>query len=175
MPRPLLIILGGLPAVGKSTVASMLNETGRFSYVRIDSIEQALRTSGEMGPRGVEAAGYIVGYAVASDLLNGGNNVLVECVNPIEITRAAWRKVAETSGAALLEVELYCGDPHTHRQRAESRIVDIPGLRLPDWQAIKAREYEAWNTADLHIDTSTTSPPDAASLILAAAQKSAQP
>ena len=72
--RPTLVILGGLPAVGKSTVASVLNKAGRFAYVRIDSIEQA----------------------------------------------------------------------------------------------IQAREYEAWESADLRIDTSTVSPCDAAALIRAA-------
>ncbi|MGP5054683.1 AAA family ATPase [Brachybacterium paraconglomeratum] len=164
MPRSTLVILGGLPAVGKSTVAATLNEAGRFAYVRIDSIEQALRASGEMGPRGVEAAGYVVGYAVAGDLLDGGNDVLVECVNPMEVTRAAWREVADSHGAALLEVELHCSDQQTHRERAENRIVDVP----VDWQAIRTREYKAWDDADLHIDTSTTSPYSAAALILAA-------
>lgn len=174
VPRPALVILGGLPAVGKSTVASALHRAGRFSYVRIDSIEQALRTSGELGSRGVEAAGYIVGYAVAGDLLDGGNDVLVECVNPIEVTRAAWREVAETHGAVLLEVELHCSDPETHRGRAENRVVDVPGLALPDWHAIQTREYEVWDNADLHVDTSTASPHDAASLILAAISSAKQ-
>ena len=167
-------MLGGLPAVGKSTVASALYRAGKFSYVRIDTIEQALRTSGEMGSRGVEAAGYVVGYAVVGDLLDGGNDVLVECVNPVEVTRAAWREVAKTHGAALVEVELHCSDPETHRGRAESRVVDVPGLRLPDWQAIQTREYEVWANADLHVDTSTTSPHDAASLILTAIHNAKQ-
>jgi predicted kinase len=168
MPPPTLVILGGLPAVGKSTVASALNEAGRFAYVRIDSIEQALRFSGEMGPHGVLTAGYVVAYAVSGDLLDGGNDVLVECVNPIEITRTAWREVASTHGAALVQVELYCSDPDAHRERAESRVVNVPGLELPDWRAIQTREYEAWDSADLHIDTSTASPLEAASLIRAA-------
>lgn len=175
MPGPVLVILGGLPATGKSRVASELNCEGVFSYVRIDSIEQALRAADEVGPNGVGAAGYIVGYAVVSDLLNGGNDVLVECVNPLEITRSAWREVARTRGAALLEVELHCSDPEVHRGRAESRTVDVPGLRLPDWQAIQTREYETWDTADLRIDTCRTSPCHAAALILAAASNARSP
>ena len=61
-----------MPAVGKSTVASALNEAGRFAYVRIDSIEQAIRASGEVGPHGIQVAGYTVGYSVCGDLLDGG-------------------------------------------------------------------------------------------------------
>lgn len=81
--KPWLVMLCGLPATGKSTVAAeLLRATDRFAYVRIDSIEQALRDSGEMGPCGVQGAGYMVGYAVAKDLLGSGNDVLAECVNP---------------------------------------------------------------------------------------------
>lgn len=164
MTRPTLVVIGGLPAVGKSTVAAILNQAGRFAYVRIDSIEQALRASGEMGSAGVVTAGYVVGCAVAGDLLAGGNDVLVECVNPIGVTRSAWREVAQSHHAAMLEVELFCSDQQAHRERAENRVVDIP----VSWRAIQEREYEPWDDADLRLDTSVTSPKRAAELVLAA-------
>ncbi|WP_206435668.1 AAA family ATPase [Actinobaculum sp. 352] len=169
MPQPLLIILGGLPATGKTTVAHELIHDGGFAYLRIDTIEQALRDSGEMGERGVEGAGYAVGYAVARDLLRSGNNVLAECVNPIELTREAWRAVARSTRAELLEVELYCADPELHQARAEHRTSDIPGLELPDWHAITTREYDQWHGVDLRIDTARIGPPHAAALIRARA------
>ncbi|WP_103062304.1 AAA family ATPase [Actinomyces qiguomingii] len=166
---PVLIVLGGLPATGKSTVARELNRDGALSYVRIDSIEQALHASGEMGNGGVQGAGYAVGYAVAGDLLDGGNDVLAECVNPLPVTRDAWRETARAHNAVLIEVELLCSDPAIHRERAESRDVDIPGLEVPDWQAIRAREYHPWDDAGvLRIDTVETSPQDAAAAIRAA-------
>ena len=140
----MLVILGGLPATGKSTVASELNKGGAFSYVRIDALEQALRDSGEMQACGVQGAGYMVGYAVAGNLLDGSNNVLVECVNPIEVTRAAWRDVAASHGAGLLEVELFCSDGKVHRARAESPTITVPGLTPPTWEEIEAREFEPW-------------------------------
>ena len=49
MFESVLVVLGGLPATGKSTVAQELIRESRFAYVRIDSVEQALRESGEMG------------------------------------------------------------------------------------------------------------------------------
>ena len=166
MPAPVLVLIGGLPATGKSTIAAeLVRDPAVFSYFRIDSIEQALRDSGEIGPSGVQASGYVVGYAVAGDLLAAGNNVLVECVNPLEITRSAWRNVARACRAALLEVELFCGDPVLHRERVETRVVDISGLKLPGWNAVQAREYEPWGSADLRIDTTATSPAAAAQQI----------
>lgn len=173
MDSQILIMLCGLPATGKSTVAAELisRRTG-LAYLRIDSIEQAMRDSGEMGARGVEVSGYMVGYSVAGDLLRSSGQVLVECVNPFGLSRDAWRKVARTQNAPLFEVELYCSDSEEHRQRVEHRTVDVPGLALPDWQAVQDREYEPWEEANLRIDTSRTSPSDAADLILAATEHS---
>lgn len=173
MDRPILVMLCGLPATGKSTVATELISKGAgFAYLRIDSIEQAMRESGEMGTRGVEASGYIVGYAVAGDLLRSSGRVLVECVNPFGLSRDAWREVARARNALLFEVELYCSDSEEHRHRVEGRVVDVPGLALPDWRAVQDREYEPWEEADLRLDTCTTSPFEAADLILGAIKHS---
>lgn len=58
---PALVVLGGLPGVGKSTVARALLAQWQAVYLRIDTIEQALRDSGvEVG-----TAGYRVAYALA--------------------------------------------------------------------------------------------------------------
>lgn len=44
---PILIVVGGLPATGKSTVASALVRRTGFAFVRVDRIEQAIIGSGE--------------------------------------------------------------------------------------------------------------------------------
>ena len=169
MNTPLLVVLGGLPGTGKTTVAGeLLSLVPELAYVRIDSIEQALRDSGELGPRGAQASGYLVGCAVARDLLASGTSVLVECVNPLELTRRWWRDVAESCVAGLLEVELHCSDSGEHRYRVENRSVDVAGLVFPTWQAVQAREYEDWADADLRIDTTAMMASEAACLILQA-------
>lgn len=52
----------------------------------------------------------------------------------------------------LVEVEVVCSDEREHRRRVESRITDIPGLVLPNWQQVLDRHYETWKTAHV-IDT----------------------
>jgi predicted kinase len=63
--QPGLIVLGGLPGTGKSTIAVRLARELRAPYLRIDSIEQALVDSGELAgqPR---AAGYIAALRAGS-------------------------------------------------------------------------------------------------------------
>jgi predicted kinase len=160
-----LIVIAGLPATGKSTLSSDLVGRTGLTYVRVDSIEQAIRRAGQEPGH----AGYNVGYSIAADQLSFGRGVIAECVNPLAVTRDAWRAVAAEYGADLLEVEVVCSDPVEHRRRAETREADIPDLRQPTWQQILDREYEPWDRDHLVIDTAVLSPADAVSAILAEA------
>ena len=164
---PVLVVVGGLPATGKSTVASALARQAGFTFVRVDRIEQAIIDSaGLRQPLG--PVGYTVAYGVAAEQLRHGVSVVAECVNPLGVTRDAWRDVAAGHGARLVEVELVCTDQAAHRERAQTREVDIRGLRLPDWEQITSREYEPWNRGHLVIDTATRTPAEAVATILAA-------
>jgi predicted kinase len=150
MASPLLIALAGLPGSGKSTLAQALAERLRAVWVRIDTIEQAIRDAGiaEDGP-----AGYIVGYGIAATNLRLGHIVVADSVNPIAITRDAWRRVATEAGARCLEVEVICSDPAEHRRRVETRVVNVPGLVPPTWAEVVDREQDPWTRPRLVIDT----------------------
>lgn len=162
---PGLVVLGGLPGTGKSAVALPLARALSAAYLRIDTIEQALVDSGEL-PGRPRAAGYVAGYALARDQLRNGVSVVAECVNPLKITRDAWKSVGDRHARWVLEVELVCSDPGEHRARVEGRVVDVPGLALPTWQQVAQREYEPWDRAHLVIDTATVSVPGSVDLIL---------
>ena len=61
--RPLLIVFSGLPGTGKTTISKALAAKMRAVYLRIDAIEQAMRSAGAapIGP-----AGYAVANALAT-------------------------------------------------------------------------------------------------------------
>ncbi len=149
---PVLIVLAGLPGSGKSTLARALAERLDAMWLRIDTIEQAIRDcdvlAGEVGP-----AGYIVGYGIAATNLRLGHRVIADSVNPIAITRDAWQDVAVGAGARCVEVEVVCSDPVEHRRRVETRIVDVAGLVPPDWEAVVGRACDAWTRAHVVVDT----------------------
>ena len=145
----MLLIFGGLPAVGKTAIATALAQAVGAVHLRIDSIEQALRNS-DVAISGPE--GYVVAYAVAEDNLRLGHTVIADSVNPVEVTRAAWREVARRAGKRFMEIEVVCSDEVEHRRRVESRSADIAGHRLPTWQQVCDREYETWD-ASVVIDT----------------------
>ena len=141
-------------------------------HLRIDTIEAGLR--GKIaGP--MDDTGYRIAYALAGDNLKLGLTVITDSVNPIPITRDAWRDVARRAGARSLEVELICSDDRLHRQRVEARMTDIDGLRLPTWQDVLDREYHAWPEHDLVVDTAATPASEAVRKILHALEHKASP
>jgi len=149
---PTLISFAGLPAVGKTTLSVALARQIEAVYVRIDSIEQALRGIGLI-TGSWEDFGYRIGYAVASDNLRVGRSVVADSVNPLSVTRRAWTAVASEAGAVAINVEVRCSDVIEHRRRVETRVSEIAGLKLPNWEEVTGREYHAWADEHIVIDT----------------------
>ena len=150
----MLIVLSGLPGVGKTTIARELACRIGAVHVRIDSIEQAIRDSAIVnGP--INDAGYRVGYALAEDNSHLGRIVIADSVNPIQLTRDAWLNVATRANVPALEVEIRSSDLSEHRHRVEDRTSDIAGLRLPTWDEVAAREYAPWDREHLVLDSAT--------------------
>lgn len=161
--NPVLYIFGGLPGTGKSTLSADLARRVNAAYIRIDTIEQSLRDSGISTD---SPAGYIAGYALAQENLRLGLSVVADSVNPLHITRAAWRAVALQANISFVEIEIICSDPTEHRTRVETRTSTVPGLIVPTWKAVQEREYDAWDGDHLVIDTAGQSQEESIACLL---------
>jgi predicted kinase len=120
----MLIVLGGLPATGKTTIARALSRRIRGIHLNLDTIEQALRSSDDAGD-----TAYRVAYALAEDMLRMGQVVVADSTNPHSATRAAWRDVATRTAVPIVEIEII---------RSDSR---------------KDTSYEPWAAPHVVIDT----------------------
>jgi predicted kinase len=140
LSSPCLYILGGLPGTGKSTLSQSLARHLRAVWLRIDTLEQSLR--------------------------NQGLAVVADAVNPIAITRNAWRQVAQDGQCPYQELEIICSDAAIHRQRLLQRPDTVPGLARTPWQAVQTRTYEAWPTA-YQLDTAHNTPAESLEQLLA--------
>jgi len=146
----MLLIFGGLPASGKSTISKRVAHELNATYVRVDTIEQTLM---EIGHTTVCGEGYELAYRVAAENLSLGLTVVADSVNSIEITRSAWRKVGEQAKVPVLEIEIVCSDRIEHRRRVESRVTDIEQSTKVTWEDVLNRDYERWLQANIVIDT----------------------
>jgi predicted kinase len=149
-----LVVVCGLPATGKSTVASALAEQTKTPYLRVDRIEQAIVAWSSLA-HPVGPVGYAVAHQLAAEQLALGLDVVVECVNPVAVTRNGWVETGAAVGAAVVEVELICSDAAEHRRRVQTRVSDVDGLTKPAWTEVLRREYEPWSRPHLILDTAT--------------------
>jgi predicted kinase len=153
----MLISFSGLPGTGKTTLARALAKRLGAVYLRVDTIEQAIREAGLAG-EDIGPAGYMIGYSLAEANLKIGNTVIADTVNPIKLTRDGWRDAAAASASAIIDVEVICSDKAEHRRRVETRTIDIAGLKPPTWQEVLDREYHDWDRPHIVIDTAKKTP-----------------
>jgi len=151
----MLLIFGGLPASGKSTISKRVAHELSAAYIRVDTIEQTLK---DVGFNNVHSEGYELAYKIAADNLSLGLSVVADSVNSIEITRGTWRTIGEMAKVPVLEIEIVCSDQEEHKRRVETRVVDIEQSTRVTWNDVLTRDYEPWLKANIVIDTAGTSP-----------------
>ncbi|QJI41247.1 AAA family ATPase [Pseudomonas sp. ADAK2] len=161
----MLIVFSGLPGTGKTTIAKGLAARLGALYLRIDSIEQAIRDADVLASD-VGRSGYLVANALALTNLDMGSRVVVDCVNPVQESRDAWRETASRAQSSLIDIEVTCSDREEHRRRVETRQIDVPGLKAPDWQSVLDHDYEPWGCKPFGIDTALMSVDEAVAGII---------
>jgi len=147
---PTLYIFSGLPGTGKTTLSQRLARQVAAVYLRVDTIEQALR---DLCAIAVQGEGYRLSYRIASDNLRLGISVVADSCNPIELTRDEWERVALEAQARYINIDVVCSDELEHRRRVARRVSTVKGLKLLTWKEVKSREYHAWTRNRIIINT----------------------
>jgi len=142
MPR--LIVLSGLPGVGKSEVAREVAAQTDALWLRVDTVEAGILRAGV--PRSFETglAAYLIIQDLAALRLRAGGDVVVDAVNGVEPAREVWRQLGRTTDVRLFVFEIVCPDPVEHRRRVESRTSATPPLPAPTWEDVQRTEYLPW-------------------------------
>ncbi|RDH41430.1 AAA family ATPase [Zooshikella ganghwensis] len=168
MQNPTLYILAGLPASGKSTMATALAKHTGSTYLRIDTVEQGLR---DLLDTEIMYEGYQLSHRIAAENLLMGNSVVVDSCNTINLTRDDWQQVATSSKADYINIEIVCSDPTLHRHRVETRTSPVPNLALPTWQQVHEREYHDWIHERITVDTAHITPEESFARLLTLLQE----
>ena len=152
----MLVVVGGLPGVGKTTVARALAGRLGAAHLRIDTFEAALAVQGLVpGPLDAGPHGYDLALAAAGTCLAAGTDVVVDGVFPVAASRRPFRELAARTGVPAHWVRLICSDPVEHRRRVEARYAARDHDGIPDWVRVLERqaEYEPYLGPRLVVDS----------------------
>src|SRR5688572_16073348 len=101
-----LIVISGLPGVGKTTLAAALARRLGASHLSVDTAENALLGAGFEPGWATGVAAYEVVRAAAEQNLRLGHTVVVDAVNDSDAARQTWRNAAAATESALRFVVL---------------------------------------------------------------------
>lgn len=160
------MVIGGLPGVGKTTLARAVAGRLPAVHLRIDAFEVALVRQGlvpdhaHVGPHG-----HALALAAADTCLAAGTDVAVDAVFDVAAAREPWAALARRRGTVVRWVRLVCSDSGEHRRRVEQRTPDLGGHLVPDWAAVTGRAVDDWTEPHTVVDTAA---PDPLTAVLAA-------
>lgn len=78
---------------------------------------------------------------------------MVDSCNPINLTRMAWETIAKNNHGDFINIEVVCSDKNEHRQRIETRRMEIENLKPPTWEEVENRIFHPWESERIVIDT----------------------
>jgi predicted kinase len=154
-----LIVVSGLPGVGKTAVAAAVAARLDAVHLSVDPVEDAMLGCGLPAGWNLGVAAYEAVRTMAEANLALGGMVVVDAVNDGEEARRTWRRAAAKHDAALSFVVLICSDLDEHRRRLEGRRRGLSHVPEPSWSRVleRARDYAPWSVERLEVDTARMS------------------
>ena len=147
--------MAGLPGSGKSAVAADLGRAWPAAVLSVDPVEAAMWRAGVQRQQPTGLAAYLVVEAVADELLDLGQAVIVDAVNAVEPAREQWRALARRHDLLVRFIEVICPDRDLHRRRLQQRHRDLEGFPEPTWMSVEARRagFAEWTDDRLVLDS----------------------
>ena len=150
MKTPHLIILAGLPGVGKSRIAEAVARELGIPVFAKDWLEAMLRRC-KLQPTdegsSLGFAGYELLTTLAERQLRLGQSVILDSVASTLSIRAEWHTLAQAYHAVWRVIECVCSDETAHRARLDTRQRNIPAWHELDWAEVERVQayYAPWD------------------------------
>ncbi len=152
---PVLVLMAGLPGVGKSAIADALGTRLPAMVISVDEIEAAMLRSGLERSFETGLAAYNVGAALATHQLRLGMSVIADAANYLEVGRQIWWAAADAAAVEVRAIEVVCSDETMHRARLASRRRGLEPFPEPTWDAVTRwrGETEPWSRDRFVVDS----------------------
>lgn len=150
-----LVVVSGLPGVGKTSVAEIVAARTGSVHLSIDAVEESILACGLPSGWQVGVAAYEAARAMAEQNLRLGHDVVVDAVNDSEEARQIWRTAATRTGAHIEFVYLMISDAREHERRLSGRDRGLVFVGEPTWTDVERRRADdaAWSDEVVEFDT----------------------
>lgn len=149
----MLIVISGLPGVGKTTLAAALARRIGASHLSVDSVEDALLGAGFAPGWATGVAAYEAVRAAAEQNLLLGHSVVVDAVNDSDAARQTWRDATTVARTVLRFVVLLPPPSTEHQRRLSLRERTLSHVQNPTWEQVieRARKFEEWSDPTIEL------------------------
>lgn len=163
-----LLVISGLPGVGKTTVGRLIAEQSQSFHLSVDPVHDALLSTGLADCWNVGVGAYESVRVMTEANLLLGRCVVVDVVNDSEPARETRRTAARRTGSELVFVLLTRADEDEHRRRLEERERGHGHLPEPTRDEVQKRsaEYPEWTDNQLVVDISHMNPDEVSDRIV---------
>lgn len=164
-----LVVLSGLPGVGKTTIAEIVAARTGSVHLSIDAVEEAILACGLPPGWQVGVAAYEATRAMSEQNLRLGHDVVVDAVNDSEEARQTWRTAASRTGAHIEFVHLVISDVQEHERRLSDRDRGLAHVGEPTWSDVQRRgdDYSVWSHEVRDFDTAARTAEEVADALVA--------
>ncbi len=151
-----LVVVSGLPGVGKTSIAEIVAARTRSIHLSIDAVEESILACGLPSGWQVGVAADEAARAMVEQNLRLGHDVVVDAVNDSEPARQTWRTAASRTGAHIEFAYLVISDVQEHERRLSGRDRGLAYVGEPSWSDVQRRraDYAVWSDEVLEFDTS---------------------
>ncbi len=163
--KGLLVIVGGAPATGKTTLAQKLGRSLELPVITKDDIKEALAAPFEAGDRDwsrqLGVAAYSVLFAVAERLLAGGQGLILESNFRCGISDPPLRALAALAPTVVIVCRTPVARERFAKRAARGRHrVHIDNAVLDEWTGDDSVHQIDIGTPRLVVDTTDGYDPD---------------
>lgn len=158
---PVVVLVGGLPGTGKSTLAETLGRTLHVPVFAMDWQLGALAVFGVLRPDNTGPLSELMLTAALAHQLHLGMSTIIDAPGHTAAGRHRWRSLTERLGGRFIGVECVCSDDDTHRRRVADRSRQIPCWPATvSWEHVDRMKalWEPWTEPHPVLDAATDSP-----------------
>jgi adenylate kinase family enzyme len=122
--NPTIIVIGGVPGTGKSTLAKALSKVLNIPAFSKDELEAAIARKGLFSSKDMRGVGFEIMSVLAKNQIENNNSAIFDLIASRSRVIEQWPQLLECE---VKYIECICSNEEIHKERIESRNRNIEG------------------------------------------------